>query len=482
MKHVTLSIILCLLLTFQFLTAQAPDTLWTKTFGGSGGDMGGCVQQTNDGGYIIVGSTYSYGTDGADVWLIKTDASGDTTWTKTINGGNDDYGNSAQQTTDGGFIITGSTYPSVNVNPDVWLIKSDQSGDTVWTKTFDGNGADFGWSVLQTTDGGYIITGQTGNIGQGTGDIWLIKTNASGDSMWTKTYGGINEDEGRSVQQTSDGGYIITGYKNGMWWMGREVFLMKTDASGDSLWTKNYLKSNWSGGHSVIINKDGGYTLTGCFRPTQNHDNGDAFLIKTDASGDTTWIKTFGKNGWDFGLSVQQTSDEGYIIAGGIESYNDNKDVWLIKTDASGDTLWTKTFVDTGRSYAHSVQETEDGGYIIIGTKSDNLWLIKTEADPSGFRISNNKILPTEYVLSQNYPNPFNPITMINYQISMTSDVELSVYTLLGQKVAVLVSEKQSAGSYQVQWDAPGFASGVYYYQMRTSEGFVRTKKLVLLR
>jgi len=477
MKYLTLLIII----SSQLLTAQAPDTLWTKTFRGNGWDEGRYVQQTNDGGYIIVGSTFSYGIDGVDVWLIKTDASGDTLWTKTINGENDDYGNCAKQTTDGGFIITGATYPSASGNSDVWLIKTDQSGDTLWTKSFDGNGADWGNSVNQTTDGGYIIAGLTGNIGQGTGDIWLIKTNASGDSLWTKTYGGSNEDEGRSVQQTSDGGYIITGYKNGMWWLGREAFLMKIDASGDSLWMRTYRSYNWSHGQSVIFNADGGFTFTGYFRPANDHNDMDVWLLKTDALGDTVWIKTFGKIGWEDGFSVQQLSDEGYIIAGSIGSYSDNKDVLLIRTDASGDTVWTKTFIDTGMSYAYSVQETSDGGYIVLANKNNDIWLIKTEVDPSGFKLSNDNIKSEDFTLSHNYPNPFNPSTTIEFFLTNTVFVTLKIYNLLGQEVTTLVAEKLKSGTYQYNWDAGSLASGVYLYHLQAGEN-VETKKMILMK
>jgi hypothetical protein len=483
MKYITILTLIKLALTFHLLPAQAPDTIWTKTFGGSGWDEGRYVQQTNDRGYIIVGSTFSYGMDAVDVWLIKTDESGDTLWTKTINGGDDDYGNSVQQTTDGGYIITGRT--SANIPPDVWLIKTDVSGDTLWTKTFDGNGADWGNSVYQTLDGGYVITGLTGNIGQGTGDIWLIKTDASGDSIWTKTFGGGNEDEGNAVQQTADGGYIITGYTNGAWWLQREAFLLKTSASGDTLWTKKFRSSSkelnfWDYGSSVQQSNDGGYILTGSGRPAEDHNELDGWLIKTDASGDTLWTKSFGQTRWE-GRSVKQTSDGGYIIAGSINIYG-NDDVLLIKTDEMGDTLWTKILADTGDSRGHSVQETKDGGYIIIGNKSDDLWLIKTEADPSGFRISNNRILSTEYVLFQNYPNPFNPMTTIEFNLPKTSEVILKVFNILGEEIAKLHSGYLFAGLYKYEWSPPaGMASGVYLYRLQVGD-YVETRKMVLMR
>ena len=205
-----ISIFIVSLLWCMPLKAQ-PDTLWTKTFGGSNGDWGFSVQQTSDGGYIILGGTVSYGAGEIDAWLIKTDTSGDTLWTKTFGGGGSDWGFSVQQTSDGGYIIGGSTSSYGAGSDDAWLIKTDTSGHTLWTETFGGSNSDYGGSVQETYDGGYIITGSTTSYGAGEHDVWLIKTNSSGDTLWTRTFGGSSIDFGYSVQQTSDGGYIITG-------------------------------------------------------------------------------------------------------------------------------------------------------------------------------------------------------------------------------------------------------------------------------
>jgi hypothetical protein len=166
-----------------------------------------------------------------DVYLIKTDANGDSLWTKTFGGTDNDFGLSIQQTTDGGYILVGETYSFGAGNDDVYLIKTDANGDSLWTKAFGGIGNDFGNSIEQTTDGGYIIGASTYSFGAGNVDVYLIKTDANGDSLWTKTFGGTAYDGLRSVQQTIDGGYIIAGYTNSF---GAGIYLIKTDANGNS--------------------------------------------------------------------------------------------------------------------------------------------------------------------------------------------------------------------------------------------------------
>ena len=195
-------ILLVLMLAMIGLSANAQQITFQKTYGGTGNDYANSVQQTTDGGYIIAGYTASFGGDSSHVYLIKTDSLGDTLWTKTYGGDSSDIGNSVQQTTDGGYIVAGTTNSFGAGNVDVYLIKTNSIGDTMWTKTYGGTNIDVGSYVRQTLDGGYIIARYTGSFGAGGFDVYLIKTNSLGDTLWTRTYGGTFADFGSSVQQT----------------------------------------------------------------------------------------------------------------------------------------------------------------------------------------------------------------------------------------------------------------------------------------
>ena len=408
---------------------------WMKTFGGTNDDWGSSVQQTKDGGYIILGHTSSFG---YGAWLIKTDDNGNEEWNRTFGMG--EVGYSVQQTTDDGYIIVGS-----NFNYDVLLIKTNDNGNEEWNRTFGRSGADGGSAVQQTSDGGYIILGRTQVPGTFEIDVWLIKTDDNGNEKWNKTFGAGGERNfivGSFIQQTTDDGYIITGSKQNSFIQGRDVLLIKADSNGEKEWERVFGKiigDDW--GSFVQQTTDGGYiivgsrSLMGIFKWLYNHD---VWLIKTNKRGIKLWDKTFGQIGDDDnGYSVQQTTDGGYIIAGskgnsfrdlGVPSY-----VWLIKTNGRGKHSWDRIFKLWDKNFkgliyyyeeGYSVQQTTDGGYIITGSKGTpdanafggffhDVWLIKTNRLGMSKTTSVDKLWFEQ--LFQRFPNAFPLRQLMGY-------------------------------------------------------------------
>jgi hypothetical protein len=384
-KVMSLTILLGLFFVSNAVAVEPGDTLWTRTYGGRDNDYGYSVHETSDGGYIIAGTTKSFGAGNYDFYLLKTDASGGTVWTRTFGGSDLDYGYSAVQTTDGGYAVTGRTKSFGAGDYDVYLVKTDADGDTTWTRTYGGSDRDEGQSVQQTTDGGYIIAGYNDPWGTAIMDVYLVKTDAQGAVLWTRTHGTEdNYDCAFSVQQTTDGGYIVVG-KSDYWETNdTQARIYKTDADGDTLWTRTYGGSAWDEAYSVQQTTDGGYIVAG-YTESFGAGNQDFYLLKIDADGDTLWTRTYGGTGRDEAQSVHQTTDGGYILAGYSWSFGAGQsDFYLVRTDADGDTLWTHTYGGTRWDYGRSVDQTTDGGYILtgytdsFGAGGTDLYLVKT--------------------------------------------------------------------------------------------------------
>ncbi|MFH1863090.1 MAG: choice-of-anchor D domain-containing protein [bacterium] len=378
----------CLLAATKPCCSQAPDTIWTKLYGGSSNDYGWDVRQLSDSSFITTGYTYSYGVGNADVWLIKLNSSGNQIWNFTYGGTGLDVGYAVRQTFDGGYVIAGCTASYGAGGQDFWLVKMTASGIQQWSQTYGGSGDEWAHCVEQTPDSGYIIAGWTNSYGAGNRDFWLIKTNANGDSLWKRTFGGINLDYGMSVQPTTDGGYIATGYTWSFGAGSADVWLIKVSAAGDSLWSKTFGGSQYDAGRCVQQTTDGGFIIAG---ETYSFGAGsyDAWLIKTNANGDSIWSRFFGGSNVDYAQSVQQTTDGGYILAGWSASYSGgNNDVWMVKTDSLGITQWSDTFGGSNTDEARSVRQTLDGGYIVAGYTASygagnkDFWLIRLEGPP----------------------------------------------------------------------------------------------------
>ena len=509
---------------FLSLTVSHAQTIFQKTYGGIGVANAYCVQQTLDSGYIIVGEIKNSSMGAySDTYLMKTSQDGSLQWTKTFGGTNDDYGYFIQQTNDGGYILTGSGSP----NGGVYLLKTDSNGNLSWVKTYGGQ-YDWGQAVKQTSDGGFIVLGNTYAFGAGNKDIYLVKTASDGTLLWTKTYGGVGLDIGLSAQQTNDGGYIITGFtRTFQGGTNSDVYLIKTDSNGNLLWSKTFGGSNDDYGYSVWQTNDDGYIVAG---NTDSFGAGafDIYVIKTNSAGDTLWTKTYGGIDNDDGVnSVQQTSDGGYIIGGSTNSFGaGNRDIYLIRTDSSGNPIWSKTFGGINDDNCSFVRPTNDSGFIALGghTSSNfnySIYLIKTnssgasgcnESNPNTiftlpativtnpatlvgtggtatnpttqtgiwvisstlcFAIGINEI--TQENLMSIFPNPFSTQTTLQTD-KFFKDATLTVYNLYGQTVKQI----DNLSGQTIIFHRDNLPSGLYLIRLIQDNKIITADKLVI--
>jgi hypothetical protein len=352
-----------------------PPVTWEKRIGGTKDDTAYSVQQTTDGGYILCGSTCSFGAGAADVYLVKTDGAGEPEWSMTYGGAAADEGRCVRQTADGGFVVVGTTSSFGGGGEDVYLIKTNELGNEEWHKTFGGIGNEEGYCVQCTSDGGYIITGGTSSAPMVV-DVVLIRTDADGNELWSKSYGDVFQDGGSCVRQTGDGGYIVAGLSEKQTSppsVDDNAYLLKTDADGVEEWSECFGKEWLDIGTGVELTADGGYLLCGY---TNSYGEGefDALLVKTDGAGKLEWLGAYGGDRWDQAESVAQTSDGGYIFAGMSRSWRGWAEAWLVKTKSDGVMEWQQYFGGpndredaTAVDWAYSVQQTADGGYILAG-------------------------------------------------------------------------------------------------------------------
>lgn len=394
----------------QYSQINHTEVTWMKTYGSPADDEAFSVQHTINGGYVFVGYTESKGTKTPgilkgipvirdlseatkksykeDLWIMKVDKQGEKIWEKIIDELGTDFGYSVLQTDDGGFIIAGQTGHINSTTGDLWLIKLDSLGNKLWDYKYDEKYSDGALCVKNTIDGGFILSGWTGVTNQtSSGDALLIKTDKKGIKLWSKVFGTENADAIHHVQQTSDGGYILVGITGSVFNNTADVWIIKTDSDGNKLWERKYgSKDRADYATSVLQTYDKGYMIVGVFGARLLGIGGDAWLIKTDDEGNVIWDKKFGSE--DGGSSsIFPTSDKGYLIGGWTRSHPTLKakryDGWLIKIDEDGNKKWDQLFGGGKNDFIVSIQQAYDDIYVLAGrTNSDgagryDAWLIE---------------------------------------------------------------------------------------------------------
>lgn len=364
MNRISKLLVPCMIVVIGFSACGndevGPGVQWGKIYGGNGYDTGQAVAETSDGGFIVVGFSDSFFQDAVRIYLLRLDNNGDTLWTDT-HGSTNTQAFAIEKTSDGNYVIAG--YSESSGNGDVLLVKINEEGSVLWERTYGGPGSDIGLAVNATNDGGLIVAGWTRSDSTGDQDVYLIKTDGAGDTVWTQVYGGNLDDFGTSVHETSDGGFIICGWTESYGAGSDDVYLIRASSNGDTLWTRTYGDQNQDYGEAVIETVNGTYVITGVTQDA-NEAMSRIFMLELDSSGDTIWLQTYDDG---FGYDVKQTTDNGFILVGSHFSEFPIRNAYLLKTDANGIIAWEKSFGGDANDAGFAVHQVSDNGYILVG-------------------------------------------------------------------------------------------------------------------
>ncbi len=383
MKKIIFALIwFVILLPFMLFSEQ-----WVKTYGGSGNDRAYSIKPTSDGGYVVVGYTESFGAGERDIWVLKLDLGGDIEWQRAYGGWSIEWASSIQETSDGGYVVAGHTKSFGAGFFDIWIFKLDIDGDVEWQRTYGGAVNDYGKSVLQTSDGGYIVSGRTYSVGSGSCDGLVLKLNSAGAIEWQRLYGGADRDYIMYIQEASEGGIIVAGHTKSYGAGDYDIWIFKLDINGDIEWQRTYGGVSNEYVRSIQQTVDGGYIVSG--RSLSFSVGGyDSWIIKLDSAGDIEWHYLYGGLENEEAHLIQQTSDGGYVVAGCAFSFgNGENDGWIIKLDSAGQIEWQRTYGGDEYDCVGFIQQISDGGYMLTGytesfsTGGYDFWVIKLGAD-----------------------------------------------------------------------------------------------------
>jgi hypothetical protein len=525
-------IFLLMFLALYSYSFSQPHIEWQKSLGGISDDRATSIQQTTDGGFIVAGYSNSSDGDvtnnhgGTNFWIIKLGPSGDIQWEKSIGGEDYNYAGTIQQTSDGGFILSGSTckyyytYSDKVEDCDCIILKLDSLGNIEWQKIFGGSYDDRAFSSSQINDGGYIVAGFSqsldGNVSGNHSylDYWIVRLDTAGYILWQKSLGGFFDDEAFSVQQTNDAGFIVAGFaesedgdiigNHGSF----DYWIVKLSSAGILEWQKSLGGSGTEKAYSIQQTKDNGYIVTGYSDSddgdvTDNHGRLDYWIVKLKSNGDIQWQKSLGGSLEDEAYSAFQSRDGGYIICGSSRSNNGdvtnhrgnnyNYDYWIVKLNGIGVIQWQKSFGGNDNDFAQSIKQTIDNGFIIVGYSNSNdadvsghhgssyssdYWIVKLSPEITDIKDKTNH---TNISLSIS-PNPASDNISISFPGGINPSIH--IYNSLGIEIKRF-DAKDLFDKNSINISLEGFPSGMYYVRQDIGcLAYIRclTKSFVVIR
>ncbi|UCE65888.1 MAG: T9SS type A sorting domain-containing protein [Candidatus Zixiibacteriota bacterium] len=476
-------IILLNLISTSIALGQAPQVLWTKTYGGPQFDEGHSIDTVSEVSFIVTGRTSSFGWGNYDVWLLKIDQHGDTVWAKTYETSDEEHGNSVIKTEDGGFAVTGQKgrFP---FSCQVYTVKTDFEGTIQWSGTY---GGDFARSIIQTADGGYLFSGCS------PWKFYLVRTDSNGDTLWTGLYSdGYNNysyDVYEYISPQDSIFYLMAGCTGaGSHDFSWDVYLVMVNEVGDTVSTRRYGDpqygpDDWAS--SIEPTADGNFIVAASTK-TLGVGGYDIWLMKVNVYGDTLWTRTYGGREDDVARHAVETEDGGFIIVGHTTSYGaGGMDAYIVRTNATGDTAWTKAVGGQFDDFARELIITNKG-YIIVGYTESfgagdrDVYLICLARDIVGIADNPETRNPDILTLSRIYPNPFNASTIIEFTLSENTFMSINLYNILGEQITTLFEGEEQAGEHMVTWDAYDYPSGVYFARLETNNATKSIKMLLL--
>lgn len=467
------------------------DSLWMRTYGGPENDGFRSVIHSSDGGAVAVGYTYSFGPANSNVFAVKVDGNGNTLWIRTYGGDGMDYGCGVCETSDGCYVITGYTMSFGAGKEDVYLVKINASGDTVWTRTYGGPEPDEGRAVCATHDGYVVVTGCTDSYGRGENDLYLLKVDSAGDTAWTRTFGSSRFDWGQSVCETQDSCYAACGTSDSLT-LELDIYMVKVDPEGNLLWQNYYGEPAYSSpdwGMDVEPLADTALVVAG-YVAIEIRDVSDACLVTVDLNGNQTGGRKWRSGYYQYAYSVCGTHDGGQVFVGATKLVADqSNDLLLLRRLPSQGFVDILTLGGAGNDWGSSVAQAQAGVYLVAGHTNSygsggfDGWLIAMHEPGAGVSAG---LYDRGGFLAAPTPNPLSAGTALRYGLSAAGLVRLAVYDVAGRRVALLEDGHREAGEHTLVWDGCDDAGqrvspGVYVARLEAG-AFTSVAKVVVLK
>lgn len=470
---------LCAALIFCCINSFGQSITWQKILNNNNGTLRK-IQQTSDEGYIAIG--YDRINSMSKMYLIKLNNVGNLVWTKIIGIGNTE-GYWLEETTDKGFIFAGDTDSGL-VDDKFYIVKTDSNGNVQWEKTFTNSTLDQAYCVKQTLDKGFVVIGRTTFQNAG---VYIIKTDSLGNVQSQKVY--YNSPENKIIREiiVLQNGYLAIGYVFNTSFS--DIYLMRFNNNLDTIWTKKIGGSKNDYGYSIDKINENRFIIGGTSNSFQINNIYQSISCLIDSNGSLIWQKTYFNNGFDKCNSIRYKNVSGFVMVGSSDSLNNlTYKAKLRFIDLNGNVLFENSMLPETRGAGfESVEMTDDNGFILAGyittnTAVEKMYIVKTDslfyASPIGLNIINTQI-PDKFNLKQNYPNPFNPTTNIQFDISEIDIVTISIYDVLGRQIENIDFDINKAGSYEFNWNAKNYSSGIYLCKV-TAGNNTKTIKMIL--